>query len=612
MKLVDIERIEVLRGPQGTLYGSGSMGGTVRTIPNAPDLTQVDGRLATRYSQTANNGSSNNMVQGVLNVPLISDELAVRAVAYHFDNSGYIKNIAASNTNLPILNDGIALGGQANDRDDIGAEKYKGFRVTALWQATDQLAISLAYSQQKIEQNGFPEVNLGLPGDFEQIRLDVGPQGDSRGEFMESEVDLTNLVIDYDLGWGSILSSSSWINYNVDNAIDASPVFLAPLFIPASDQTDAFMEELRFSSKFTGPFQILAGIYYEDRESDGTQGFTWSGNPADDFGIDTDFFIYEATTQKAFFAEMSYQLSEQWEATFGVRHFDYDLERRDSGIGALAEPATQSTLDDKGENFKVNLTYTPKDDTLIYGQWAEGFRQGKPNFAPSNCFQSGTNILNDLGIEAQDGVNSDSLENFEIGLKTSMLDGSMILNAAVYRINWEGIPVALLETSCSQFFTFNAGESKSEGVELALQTKISSNLTLDISASYGEATLTEDAPNLGSKGDNLPGSADVNASVGLEHKFTLAGMDAFFRGDYIYIGEYFHNLAETGQASGGYGTTNLKLGVTIDAIDVDLYVYNLSNADDFTWLETVYPDFGIDRAYRLRPRTIGLNIGYNF
>ena len=124
--------------------------------------------------------------------------------------------------------------------------------------------------------------------------------------------------------------------------------------------------------------------------------------------------------------------------------------------------------------------------------------------------------------------------------------------------------------------------------------------------------MTEDAPNLGSKGDNLPGSADVNASAALDYAFTISGHDAFVRGDYSYIGEYFHNIAETGDASGGFSTVNVKAGISINNFDVDLFVNNLTNADDFTWVETSFQAVGSNRGYRLRPRTIGLNIGYSF
>ena len=458
----------------------------------------------------------------------------------------------------------------------------------------------------------FPEVNIDLPGDFQQVRLDVGEQGDYRGEFLENNIEIVNLVADYDLGWGNLLSSSSWIDYETEAAADSSFVFFAPLYSPSSGQTEVFVEELRFTSQFNGPIQVLAGLYYENNESKSQFAFAWSGNPEDNIGFDTVYHFDREMTQKAFFGELSYQLTDQWMATLGARRFDYDQREVLSSSGAFAEPITRPKNDEQGDSFKVNVTYTPTEDTLVYGQWAEGFRLGRPLFT-SGCVEPGTNRATFLGLEVQDSVKSDSLENFELGLKTSFADNRVTFNAAVYRINWDDIPVALFEASCNTYITFNAGESKSEGIELELQAQITPSLNLNVSASYGEATLTEDASGLGSKGDNLPGSADVNASIGLEYAFTLAGLDAFVRSDYSYVGEYYNNLAETGQASGGYSMINLKTGVAFASLDVDLYVNNLTNADDFTWVESTFPDIaGVNRAYRLRPRTVGLNIGYRF
>ena len=610
IKLVDIQRIEVLRGPQGTLYGSGSMGGTVRTIPNPPNLSEVEGKVAVRYSQTGEAGGTNTMQQGVLNIPLVEDTLAIRGVAYRFDNSGYIDNVAASQSDF--LADGIAMGGQARDRGDVGSEEYTGFRLSTLWQASDDLSVMLAHTQQEIDQDGIPEVNLDLPQKFQQVRLDVGLQGDQRGEFLKNEIDITNLVLEYDLGWGSLLSSTSWIDYNTSSATDLSQAFGAAIFSPTKLESDILIEELRFVSQFEGPWQILAGLYYEDNSSKSMGAYAWSGNPGDNIGLDTEYDFDEETVQKAFFAELSYQFSEEWEATLGVRRFDYDLQRDDTSSGAFAEPPSNVEFDDDGDTFKANLTYKPSEDTLVYGQWAEGYRRGRPVYIPSLCLDPSTGRLNDLDLLPQEGVESDSLENFEIGFKTSLNDNRVTLNAAVYRVNWDGIPISLFEPSCGQFFGFNAGSSTSEGFELEVQAKLTPDLNMGFSASYGEATLSEDAPNLGDKGDNLPGSADVNASINVEYNFTLAGMAAFVYSDYSYVHEYYHTVDESGVASGGYTLLNLKAGVTLSSFNIDLYVNNLTNVDDLTWVESTFPDFGMNRAYRLRPRTVGLNIGYQF
>ena len=263
------------------------------------------------------------------------------------------------------------------------------------------------------------------------------------------------------------------------------------------------------------------------------------------------------------------------------------------------------------------MAYTPNEDVLIYGQWSEGFRLGRaqnpiPGYADPDM--DGEVAFGGVERKIPDSISPDELESFEFGIKKSLADNRITLNAAIYRINWEGIPVLLTSDSGIPFF-FNVGKSKSEGAELEVKTRLADNFQVDFGISYGEATLTEDAAGLGDNGDNLPGSGDFNFSLGLQYDFKVADSIAFVRSDYSYISEYYHNFAEdkidsSTPASGGFGQLNLKSGVVINSIAIDLFVNNLTNADDFTWVEA---QFGtVSRAYRLRPRTIGMNLSYEF
>ena len=379
LKLVDIERIEVLRGPQGTLYGSGSMGGTVRVIPKSPNLEQLEGNLNGRYSNTGERGGDNSMVQGVINIPLIEDKLAVRAVAYRFDNSGFIDNVAGSDANTQTTYAShIALGGVAVDQDNVGSSDITGFRSTILWQATDELKVSLSYIQQELEQDGMAEVNLNLDDDFEQVRLKAGLADGN--EFLTNELKVTNLVIDYDLSWANLLSTSSFIDYESAYDSDVSFVFSFPASQGAKKIIDNFTQEIRLSSKFDGPLQLLAGLYYEDVDPPSELFLGWSGDPSlDANGIGRQrFFERKQTEQKAVFGELSYQFNEKLIGTFGARYFKYTQTfhntRSDGFFGAATDERREN--DESGQNYKFNLSYSPSDDTLIYGQWSEGFRLG--------------------------------------------------------------------------------------------------------------------------------------------------------------------------------------------------------------------------------------------
>ena len=193
------------------------------------------------------------------------------------------------------------------------------------------------------------------------------------------------------------------------------------------------------------------------------------------------------------------------------------------------------------------------------------------------------------------------------------MDDRIRLNAGVFRINWENMPITLTsdgDTESGNVFHFNAGRATSQGVELEIQMVLTDQLIAHATASYAETVLAEDTESIGSKGDNLPGSADVTLALGLEYQFSVAGYDSFIRADYNYVDEFYHNIDEEGQASGGYGLLNLKVGAALGNIDISLFVNNLTNADEYTWLDNSFS--AVSRAYKLKPRTIGLNLAYAF
>ena len=190
---------------------------------------------------------------------------------------------------------------------------------------------------------------------------------------------------------------------------------------------------------------------------------------------------------------------------------------------------------------------------MIYGQWAEGFRLGSGQNENIGC----TNA----GIETPRSIDSDTTENFELGLKATFADGRATFNAAAYSVNWEGLPVLIFPAGgCG--YTVNVGEAISEGVELELSAQLNDNLRFDLSASYSEATASKDAllDNYANveKGDNLPGSADFNTTLGAQYDFTLAGYESFARIDYTYMSEYYSSIDESLPVAGGYGQLNLK------------------------------------------------------
>jgi iron complex outermembrane receptor protein len=616
IKMVDVQRVEVLRGPQGTLYGSGTMGGTVRVIPKAPNLQRIEGSIGTEYSVTARNGGQNYMVQGVLNAPLIEDTLAVRMAAYRFDNEGYIENVAVTHPDQQVV-DAVNAGAFAKDRKHVGGDAYTGFRVSALWRPTANFSASMMVMNQRIEQDGFREVELNLPGRYQQTRVRVGEMG-LDDEFVNIDLDIANLVLEYDLGWGSVLNSTSLINSKAASEVELS--FLGAPFVGGGsyneNEKEVIVNELRFTSDFSGPLQVLGGMYYEDRTVDIDVAIRWTGRPpapADAFYSQSQ--IRNTQKQTAFFGELAYTPIDPLTLTLGARYFKFEQGipvSRSLGVPSTNE-GRKASVD--GENLKFNISYKFNDQWFAFAQWSQGFREPRFQGIILPEYDSNGNGL----VEFRDGIerkvvegllDPDSVDNYEAGVKFSSAGGRLQASLSGFLIDWEGIPVVPSLTAFQgAALYFNAGKARSQGLEFEASAELIDDLFLELSASWVDATLAESAEGLGNKGDRLPGSAEYNVKAALEKRFTVAGYDSFVRGDYTYVSEYYSLFQAVGIPGGGYSLVDLSAGVAINNIKVGLFVKNAANADDFTWVDNV---FDAQRAYRLRPRTIGFNVAVAF
>ena len=325
LRMVDIQRVEVLRGPQGTLYGSGSLGGTVRTIPNAPDLHKTEATVAANYSVTGSLDGENNMVQAIANAPLIQGKLALRMVAYRFFDDGYIRNVAVTDP-TPEVTAAVDAGAFVQNKDHVGSDLTDGVRVSALWQATDAFSLTLTYANQRDHQDGMLAVQTSLPGPYLQSRTLVGDAGNS-DEYIDANLSFSNVVLNYDLPWGSLLNSTSWVE-DVSGS-DTELSFYGPPFTgesaPNRLDTHLFTDELRFASKFNGPLQLLAGLYYEKENTFNNLMILWSGYPPPPADV---YFesINETDIQKqrAAFGELSYTPFAPLTLTAGARVFRFE------------------------------------------------------------------------------------------------------------------------------------------------------------------------------------------------------------------------------------------------------------------------------------------------
>ncbi len=626
IKLVDIERVEVLRGPQGTAFGSSSMGGAVRTIPVAPKLDRREGKLAAAYSSTSGTGGDNYMFQGIANVPLIADKLAIRATAYAFSDSGFYRNRAGSD---PAYQAGLVsrFGAQAFavDEENEGSYYATGGRLAALYQATEDLRVTLSYLTQKNETDGWP---LATSGTYDQTLMRVAPEHVFRGQtsgVLDSKIDIANAVIEYDLSWADLLATYSFIDsgqthatpYGVFNNIWSASMSRV---LPHREQS----AEIRLVTRLDDNWNFLAGVYAEKQFDSQRQELYWVGDPATNVLVPgarffSGSFIRRDRDQQAAFGEVSWKFLSNWTLTGGARAFQYSRIQRSDNYGPLIAGGFSSQRDAgeaSGAIFRANLSYKPAENALLYAGWSQGFRPGQiqPPPAAGLCDVDGNGIIDgtNFPLDAFVLIKSDEVNNYEVGGKVALLDRRLAVDAAVFRMDWSDIPVSDL-LPCGGGYTVNAGGARSEGVEIQANLQLTDALRADIGGSWVDARLTKDVPAQGyHSGDRLPGAPKTNANVGLHYAFKLGEHNAFVRADGIYVGPFYTNVLQSpGVRAGDYVKLDATARVAFDTnLDVDLYIRNLTNEDAFTLRGS--SNLGPFYGHRMQPRTIGLQLNYSF
>lgn len=617
LKLVDVERAEVLRGPQGTLYGGGSMSGTVRTLTRAPNTGAFDGEVKLGGSQTSGDGDFNYEAQAMVNLPLGDEHFAFRAVVYRFENSGYVENVASTD---PVkLQGGDAFGARLSDRpDERGNSEIDGYRLSALWHVSDRLDIRLTAMGQEIDQDGFPTTDA-LQGPFEQSRY---ARLDGSDENLFDDLELYSLLIEYNQQNWSLLSSTSWTDYEYGFDWDVGLFFLdalggqePPYWLYQAGQNEVFTEELRWVWDAGGRWRLLVGGYYEDRSTGFDQVLNFEGDPSTDpFGglfnsIDR---TEDDVEQISVFADLTLELGEQWEATVGGRHFDFDQ----TGRGVFLGEASESSSSESGDTWKAGINWRPKGETteespLVYVLWSQGFRPGHPVAgAPPRCDPDGDGVIDEIGLPFKD-IESDEIESLEVGYKTEFAQQRVSLQTAVFDISWDGIPIEIpVPDPCAFTLPFNAGSAESQGIEFVLSALLTDRLKLDLTGSWVDAELTEDAPGLGLAGDRLPGSPKFNAALGIEYDFDWREYPGWVRGDVAWVGDYYSTLQETQPKLGDYTTLDFSAGLDVNSWTIEIFVKNLTDSDELTWANPIWAPY--PRGSVLRPRTIGARFAYRF
>lgn len=601
-EVVDLDRIEALRGPQGTLYGARSMGGTVRLITKAPDLADFSAK-GTVQGMSVNHGGRDGRVDATVNIPVVEGVLALRAFAFAGYESGVFERVAAADAPAAFA-----------PHDGIGSSRRFGGSLALRADLLDgHLTLTPRIVAQRSDQQGRPYADYRA-GNFTQVRqFDVDETG-------ADDWTLYSLAAQYDAGFGQFTSTTSRFVRDYADTEDFSEYVQlllggapAQAVIRVRGDFEATSQEFRFASDFEGPFQITAGLFYQKTSE--RQVIP----PTEVVGLIANAYnqtISNEVTEKAVFGEGTLALGPRLEVTLGARYFDNSVDYTNSQDGAFTTPAVfAGSQNDKGVNPKLGLKYKVNDDVNLFASVAKGFRIGGVNgFSQTLCAAD----LAALGLTAAQASSyeSDSLWSYEAGVKSSWLERRLQVNATAFRIEWSDVQQNV-PLSCGFSIQANAGKARSQGVEFEAQLNPATGLNLSLGVGYTDAQIT-DGGSLGfaRPGDRIQQVPKWNLSAALDYETEIAGRPVFTHLDYAFVDRSVSALNDAAhpRARPSYSLVNARAGVEVGPVRYSLFVKNLfdeaANYGDAPPLGAELP--GRPRIAVSRPRTVGLELSARF
>jgi outer membrane receptor protein involved in Fe transport len=598
--LVDIERIEVLRGPQGTLYGSNAIGGAMRIVPAEPDPRGVDAFWEAGM-ETVTDGDIGYRLNGMFNTPAFGDRGAVRGVAYIREVGGYIDNIHTG-------------------ADDVNNRMTKGARLSGLYRIGEQWSLVGNVTYQSTEWDGNPIENLPQPRTQDQL---ASPGSD--------DLSVYELRVDGEFGWGTVRSVTSWYERDTDTLgdlrsfielvlslstnLDPVPENSTTVFNQTS--TTQFVQELRFISNDAGRFKWVAGGFYQDVDLHPDQDFpspgfdAATGGLAAAAGAPDNLTVFRGNypmKQFALYGEGTYTLTDQLDLAIGVRHSWIERKETSEGIGWLfPTDLVAYSADESVTTPSISLGFRPNETLRLYARAAEGFRPGGTNTPAFFETQVCQDELAALGFDAVPAsYGADSLWSYEAGLNVSSNDRRYRFSGAAYHLDWSDIQSIRFLPQCGNLFTENAPKATVDGIELELTAQPLDDLIISAGFAYLRAELAEDAPSFdASEGDRIPGVPEINAHLTAQWYFRRFGeWESYVQGAYSYVGNSFNAFSPAfADEIPSYSMTRLAVGLESDAWSVNLFVNNLFDERGIT---NIVPDLGDPWVMTSRPRTIGV------
>ncbi|KZX58360.1 TonB-dependent receptor [Halioglobus sp. HI00S01] len=642
VKPVDLERVEVLIGPQGTLYGQGTMGGAIRYLPQRADSEEFSLDVRGVISQSGEADDFLNDAGFTVNLPIIKGQLALRANVDRLDDPGFIdysfvvRESGASDPE-PDFDNPDEVEANLRNAEDVNFEETLSIRVNLRWTPNDWLDASLWYLNQDTESGGrqishelafgtsFYESGLRYlePNDYENelISLDVKADlGFAEAVFVYGETDFdelgqrdqTDLLLNFEYGYEAFPQFSSFTREVVEQ------------------ETDTL--EIRFVSQHDGPISWVAGYFQNELEAfnesrEFTPGFDQFA--VENFGgvqLRPDSLEYisrgfNSEKETAFYGEISYRmLDERLEFTVGYRAYEFEVDNT-SGFGLplfetvfLGEPQDSINIDlgtnvgdDDGDLIKLNASFDIDEDNMIYATYSEGYRNGGVNAVPActdEQINSGTQQLCALPDEVF--VDPDQIDNYELGYKGYLLEGAMSIQAALFYIDWTDLQVGTVTDFGSLPITGNGSAAESKGLEFQGSWALTSKLQATLTYAYTNAELVEDAPGLvgnftALSGARLPGHAEHQGTFNIFYSTSLGEMDLDINYGFVYSSDVLNvtgggddPLVDSDGNPGDFG------GEAIPSYDVHHLSATLSKD---SWTLQAFVDNLLDEEYVTGTRT---------
>ncbi|MEO8464250.1 MAG: TonB-dependent receptor [Gammaproteobacteria bacterium] len=643
-KMKDLERVEVLIGPQGTLYGEGTLGGAVRYIPKAPSSKEFSLEAHGNLYALSHSDSEGYKADLVLNAPIAEDKLAFRAAIGYTHDPGfidypYLVNQPGVSNPQPDLNDPAAVAANLHRQNDVDWEHTLSSRVALLWNVSSTVDVTFNYYHQDQDVGG-RTVNHRFAfntGKYESAARFVEPN--------DRKSDLFSVEVVADLGFAQLVSATGVSRYDQVGQRDQTDLLLDlgygyesfPQFVAYTRELakeKRTNEEVRLVSKGTGKLSWIAGAFYNDFDLNGSSsefvpGFdTFVGLSLPTGDLEFRQASHQTLSQTALFGEVGYRFTDKLQVNVGGRFFSYDFTNTSTILVPLVDfsDANAGASSDNGFLGKINAAYDFTKDVMGYVTLSEGYRNGGANpvaVCPA-IPPGGTQIP--CGTPNEINIAPDTTTNLEFGMHSSWNGGKLIFNAAVYHIDWDKVQTLSTTVSGALPITVNGGKAESKGLELSLQSR-GDHWSFTGTYAHNRAELTTFAPGIvdgvedGQPGDRLPGSPEQQASFYAAYRRPLRnGFELNAGYGLSYSGNVFTKvgLRNDGETLGAYTVHSLSAGIGHERWQANLYIDNLTDkfAETGVRLDPSYirnvNGFDLRRYYRdvIRPRTLGLEFRY--